>query len=359
MRISAFSALAAECAVALVLSGAEPEQARAQARDSGAFVARLGRDTIAIERYVVSGGRIEAVGVTRSPRTVVRRLVIVLAEDGTVSRFATAMEGQPLEERPPAAAGGIPLVGQFNVPWELALRRAARAGGDSAIVTVLSGGQPRQTVIRRTAADSYTYLNQNDIAVRATVDRAGRLLALDAGGGNTVTRVDRLDIEGLARAFAARDERGEGLGALSPRDSARAVIAGASILVDYSRPSLRGRDLRLLVPYDQVWRTGANDATHFRTDRDLAIGDATVPAGTYTLFTLPSAAGWMLIINRQTGQSGLEYDASRDLSRVRMAVREGPHVEKFTIDVRAEGNGGLLELKWGRTIAAVPVRVTR
>src|SRR5580704_1818688 len=104
---------------------------------------------------------------------------------------------------------------------------------------------------------------------------------------------------------------------LSPRDTARATIGKAHVLVDYGRPSKRGRVIfGSLVPYGQVWRTGANAATTFVIDKDLTIGAQTVPAGTYTLYTLPSASNWLLIINKQTGQWGTEYDQSQDLVRI-------------------------------------------
>ena len=75
-----------------------------------------------------------------------------------------------------------------------------------------------------------------------------------------------------------------------------------------------------LVPYGQVWRTGANSATSLKTDVDLTIGGAPVPAGSYTLYTIPTETGWKLIINKQTGQWGTDYDEKQDLARVDMKV---------------------------------------
>jgi len=360
MRVAAaphFRTLA--CASVLFCNAAAG--AAAQVRDSGAFVVRLGRDTVAIERYVVSGDRVEAVSVTRSPRTVVRRYVAVLAGDGTVARFASDVDGRPLTEQPPAIPASIPLSNQFWVPWELALRKAVRAGGDNAVVTIQSDDQARPTTFRRVSQDTWAFANQFDVPVTARVDRMGRIVSVDAGGGSTVTRVGQVDVDRFAAEFARRDQSGRGLGVLSPRDTTRTSIAGATLLIDYGRPSLRGRDLDLLAPPGQIWRTGANDATHFRTDRALVIGDATIPAGTYTLYTLPAAGGWTLIINRQTGQSGTEYDQGRDLLRVPMRTllraRQDSMTETFTIDVQPATGGGTLVLRWGRVEASVPFRV--
>ena len=98
---------------------------------------------------------------------------------------------------------------------------------------------------------------------------------------------------------------------------------GKTVTIEYSRPSMRGRKIfGGLVPYDQVWRTGANAATSLKTDVALTIGAASVPAGNYTLYTLPGATSWKLIINKQTGQWGTEYNQSQDLARVDMKVNQ-------------------------------------
>ena len=139
------------------------------------------------------------------------------------------------------------------------------------------------------------------------------------------------------------------MGQLSPRDTVRATVAGAELLVDYGRPAKRGRQIwGGIVPWGEVWRTGANAATQLRTSRDLVFGDVTVPAGTYTLWTLPTAGGAQLIVNRQTGQWGTAYDASQDLARVplRPATPAAP-AERFTISVEpGQGRGGVLRMVW-------------
>jgi hypothetical protein len=149
---------------------------------------------------------------------------------------------------------------------------------------------------------------------------------------------------------------------LSPRDTARLEIeAGKRVYVDYGRPSMRGRRIvGELVPYGRVWRTGANAATTLVTETDLRIGEALVPRGTYTLYTLPTAQGWTLIVNRQTGQWGTQYDASRDLVRIPMrTTRVAQPVEKFTIALeRGTTRGtGTLAMAWENTRLTVPLRV--
>ena len=139
----------------------------------------------------------------------------------------------------------------------------------------------------------------------------------------------------------------------SPRDTTRATIGGAKVLIDYGRPSKRGRVIfGGLEPFGKVWRTGANAATTMVTDKALTIGTLMVPPGTYTLYTLLNKDRWQLIVNKQTGQWGTEYDEKQDLGRTAMTMEQLPSVvEKFTITL----SGGLLRLAWDQTAATVPV----
>jgi len=134
---------------------------------------------------------------------------------------------------------------------------------------------------------------------------------------------------------------------------------GKTVSIQYSRPSMRGRKIfGGLVPYNEVWRTGANAATSLKTDVDLNINGADVPAGSYTLYTLPGANGWKLIINKQTGQWGTEYNQAQDLARVNMKVSQRPSpLEQFTISFdKTGGSAATLKLEWANTIASVDVK---
>jgi len=134
---------------------------------------------------------------------------------------------------------------------------------------------------------------------------------------------------------------------------------GKAVTIQYSRPSMRGRKIfGGLVPYDEVWRTGANAATSLKTDVALTVGSASVPAGSYTLYTLPGATSWKLIINKQTGQWGTEYEKGQDLARVDMKVsqRSSP-LEEFTISFdKTSGASATLKLEWDTTVASVEVK---
>ena len=108
----------------------------------------------------------------------------------------------------------------------------------------------------------------------------------------------------------------------SPPATASASLGNVKINIAYNTPSIRGRKIMGgLVPYGQVWRTGANPATTLTTSADLHFGDLLVPAGTHTIYSLPSPDKWLLIINKQTGQWGTEYNQSQDLGRVPMMAK--------------------------------------
>src|SRR5437660_4853506 len=119
----------------------------------------------------------------------------------------------------------------------------------------------------------------------------------------------------------------------SPHDTAEVALKGKKITIEYGRPYLKGRHVgQELAPYGKVWRTGADEATTLTTETDLNIGGVKVPAGKYTLYTLPAEGTWKLIINKETGQWGTKYDQSQDLARVDMQKASLPqNVEQFTI----------------------------
>src|SRR6266705_3353530 len=132
----------------------------------------------------------------------------------------------------------------------------------------------------------------------------------------TVERIQGLDFATLGESLRPRL-----LGTLSPADTVRASVAGAAVAVRYSRPSMRGRVIfGNVVPRNKVWRTGANEATVLETSADLSMAGTKVPAGKYTLWTIPAPGGWTLIVNKNTGQWGTEYDAQYDLARLDMKV---------------------------------------
>jgi hypothetical protein len=150
----------------------------------------------------------------------------------------------------------------------------------------------------------------------------------------------------------------------SPPAQSSVVIAGKKLTVDYYAPSMHGRKIMgALVPFGTVWCTGANIATKLTTDAPLRIGDLDLPKGEYSIWTVPGEKEWTLIINKETGQFHLNYNARLDFGRTRMNLKTLPSpVETFRIDLRNDsgnpgGNKGTLALVWEKTEASVPFTV--
>jgi hypothetical protein len=144
----------------------------------------------------------------------------------------------------------------------------------------------------------------------------------------------------------------------SPAAQAQCKLSGGkTITVDYSSPRMRGRKIfGELVPYGEVWRTGANEATTFVTNENLLmVKGANVPAGSYTIFTVPDRDKWTLIINKHTGESGTPYKyESEELARVPMSVTTlSSPVENFTISFDHTGGSCTMRMSWENTQASI------
>jgi len=143
----------------------------------------------------------------------------------------------------------------------------------------------------------------------------------------------------------------------SPRDSSMIMLGGSRVAVNYGSPSARGRKIMGgVVPYNKVWRTGANEATTFTTESDLTLGGTVIPKGTYSLYTLPTATSWELIVNTKIPQSGLEYYRKYDLARVLLKKRTLPAtLERLTITLKStDTHSGVLTIAWEKTSLSVP-----
>ena len=159
-------------------------------------------------------------------------------------------------------------------------------------------------------------------------------------------------------AFVAAAQQDKSKRPSPPAQATWDLGGGKGVTIDYSSPRAKGRKIYGgVVPLDQAWRTGANEATTLTTPVDLTIGGAAVPAGTYTLFTIPSKDKWTLIISKKTGEWGTAYPGqAEDLARVDMKVSALPSpVENFTIAFEKSAGGATLHIDWESTDASVAV----
>jgi hypothetical protein len=134
---------------------------------------------------------------------------------------------------------------------------------------------------------------------------------------------------------------------------------GKTVTIDYSSPRAKGRKIfGGLVPYGQIWRAGANEATTFVTTGDITVGGKPVPAGKYTIFTVPGEDKWTLAISKKTGEWGTAYPGpDNDLARIDMKVsKTSAPVENFTIAFDQNGNGCTLRMEWENTRASVDIK---
>jgi hypothetical protein len=371
------------------------------------FITRLGRDTIAVESVTRRGSTVAIDAVDRFPRVRRRHAEIELGADGSIDHLVmdihtpsepvkqrerhvvadvsdesvrlTKTDGTGEVSRTFAKQGGTAMahVPQMYSLYELylaaALRRrgASKRTGDTIQMRQFYLDRefdrfPLHRGVVRPLADGRAEIAHDWLAGtgEATLDSSYRLLRYSGARTTYHVDVERLaappDVQALAIQFEALEAKNGGFRQLSVRDTVRASIGNAAFTIDYSRPLARGRTLLGgIVPYDRVWRTGANAATQFTTSAPITLAGIAVPAGTYTLWTIPRTNEAGLIVNRQTGQWGTGYDPARDLGRGSMAteMRATP-VEAFTISiVPKDDRTGTLAMEWGPFRWTAPIAV--
>ncbi len=380
---------------ALVLSALSlitaPALAAQSASPSATFVYRLGKDTVAIEQYSRTASALSGEMVQRSGAAVVRyQYALTLGKDGRPTR-ASLKRLQADGTLPPNA----PSDTRFTITADSIVREV-----------VFADSTQRRAFAARGALVNFPTFIYGPTELLAMLRKAGTnvdsLPALGAAGnigfaGMSATAGDTLRLRGGAYAMLLRFDANSRLqsvdgsfttnksvatrgasavdiaaiakgmkptGVLSLRDVARGSFGpGGMVLVDYGRPSVRDRSVwgGTLVPFDTVWRTGANDATHLFTTRTLTLGAAgtqtlVVPPGMYTIWVQHTKSGTFLIVNKGTGQWGTQYDAAQDFGRVSMQMTPtASHAEEFTIAVRAlAANRGAIEMSWGGSMVSVP-----
>ncbi|HEY1952336.1 MAG TPA: DUF2911 domain-containing protein [Gemmatimonadaceae bacterium] len=366
------------------------------------IVTRLGVDTVAVERYTRSRDRLEGDLALRYPRVRTVHYVADLGPRGEIKSFSTVTRRPGADPNAPPAIqatasfadstavfevhrGGkvdsatsgkkvfhgvaSPLLGLGPPSYGIyeQLISSSALDRDSAVYALVSpGNNPTSSLIlHRRGADSVVFNSTffpGWIEV-ARVDRRGQILGVDARATTIKTiaqRVPSVDMDNVLRSWAAAEvAKGGATGEMSPPDTVKASVAGANIAVAYSRPLKRGRVIfGQVVPYDQVWRTGANAATMFTTDKDLVFGNTVVPVGKYTLWSLPTATGAKLIINSETGQWGTDYHGDKDFTRLDLTSRQvSPPVEQFVIGIVPQSSGGLLRFAWDDREYSIPFTV--
>jgi hypothetical protein len=359
----------------LALAAFIPSTALAQ---DGVIVYRLGRDTAAVEQFSRTPTKFTGEMVTR-----------VGAAVGRVQYDITLANGRPtaavIRRR---QADGTPV---RNAPTET--RFTFRA--DSAIrENVFADSTQRQAFATPNAVPAWTVFAYAPVEVLYAMSRSGArvdslpaiplagtnvgVAGLEKLGGDTMRirggfypMLVRFDNQGRLQSVDGSFTTNKSLGTraqgradigaialalkptgqLSPRQTAHATFAQSPIFINYSSPGARGRTIwgGTLIPFDSIWRTGANEATHLAATRTLQIGDMTLAPGLYTLWTQHTRNGTFLIVNRQVGQWGTQYNPAQDVGRVQLQMAAAPQfVEDFTITIRPLPQGrGAIDFAWG------------
>ena len=367
------------------------------------YIARLGTDTISVESVTRRGNEIVSDEVDRFPRVRRRHTTIEMAADGTIRHLemdiTTPSEPSNERERHVVAdvsadsvhitkhdstgtkkvafakgtAMAMPHLPQMYSLTDLyfgaALRRAI-APGDSVDMRQYYIDRefdrfPLHHGVVTLVAPGKADIHHDWLAGYgdATFDSLHHMLTYSGARSTYKVEVQRLttqpDVKTIGERFAALETSQGGMKQLSVRDTARATVGPATLSVDYGRPLARGRVLLgNIMPFDEVWRTGANAATQLTTSAPITLGGMHVAAGTYTLWTVPRKDGHAdLIVNRQSGQWGTEYDAKQDLGKASLSVASTTTpVEKFTISIAPSGaNKGTLVLEWGAFRWSAPI----
>ena len=361
---------------AAVTLAAAPFAATAQ---DGTIVYRLGRDTVAVEQFSRTATRMTGEMVTRSGATVTRTQYDLTLAGGRPTAAVvrrTQADGKPLANAPTeyrftfradsavrqavwpdstqtrsfAAPNAYPALPVFvYAPFEL-LRLASKR--DSVPTIGLAGNAVGYIGLETVAGGPQLRLRGAPYAMLLNFDQGGRLQTMDG----TFTTNKSVGTRGTGRAdIAAIAAAMKPTGILSPRMTAYAQFSQGPIFINYGSPAVRGRTVwgGTLVPFDTIWRTGANEAAHLATSKSIQLGELTLAPGLYTLWTQHTQAATWLIVNKQVGQWGTAYNAANDVGRVQMQVAAAPdHVEDFTIAVRSLGqNRGAIDLAWGDKIA--------
>ena len=372
--------------------------------DSAALVTTLGRDTVVMESYTRSAMRLEGHVVVRFPGTVLIHYVLDLDNKGSpahslvdvmplgtsevaasrvridykqdsafvdidsIGHHRRARIGLPSAAFPAFITGFGASYGLYESPVFFALYQplaAAQVGDTVHIMTIDigSGRTSRRAFIKR----SPTQLDADFFRIafaHVTLDDAGRVMKVDARETTErteTTRANYMDIEAAAQRFAAEDNAGRGLGAASPKAVERGAVGGAPVVVSYSSPRRRGRSvLGTVIPYGVTWRTGANEATTLFSDRNLDIGGTMIPAGVYSLWTLPRRDGKVdLIVNSQHGQWGTDYDSTHDVAHIPMSVTSvAVPVDDFAIKLDSTAPQSL-RITWDTFVWTVPIALAK
>jgi hypothetical protein len=365
------------------------------------FLVRLGSDTVGVERVVRTANRVEGVIVRHIPATSMLKYAIELGRDGRVASYEQGtyradgtpapanaqtgaaavglkmtfagdsvirevpVNGQPVVRRTAVPKGTLPAIGGSWLATEMQVAAARKDGKANVIGFAASANAATSPDIRILTPDSAEIVTQG-FRVGVRTDKGGRLVHGD--GSLTTQKYDvtvtkDVDVVALASAWGAKEVPGQVAAPTNTPDSVVATIGKAHVVIRYSRPARRGRELwGKLVPLDTTWRLGADYATQLTTDAELDIGGTKVAAGTYTLWLLPSQGQSFLLVNTKLQDPrdptrrlwGTQWDPAGDIARIPLEkhLNLPTDEERFHLFI----DHGMLMIHWGNSGYGVSIK---
>ena len=228
--------------------------------------------------------------------------------------------------------------------------------GDSIVGNSFSD-PPAKFVIKRLSERKLTAYSRYMGLFTLYLNERGKVASIDAIGSSynvKATIVPSLNLGSLILQYIKREQQFGPLGFAKERDSVQVDISNTIIKISYSRPSMKGRVIfGEVVPWNRHWRTGANRATKITINHPLDFNGKMLPAGEYSIFTMPSQAGWTMMFNKEANIWGTDYNSAHDVLRVPMQVEQLKEpVELMTIEVVPTAKGGAINVIWERTKAS-------
>jgi hypothetical protein len=357
-------------------------------QDSGYIIYTLAKDTTSIAHYRLTGDDFTTTFVDRSYLNVTNLNVTkikgrffpngelqymegykyqpVIGKDSLLlqtfklyekgdSTYIEQMSGDRITERKNAGRVMVSFYPYIYLPVILA-NYVPKNVGDS-IVGNSSGEPPAKFVVKRISDRKLTANSKVMGLFTLYIDERGKVDSIDAIGSSynvKGTIVPYLNLDSIILLYAKKEQQFGPVGSASKRDSVQTVIGNTSIKISYSRPSMRGRVIfGEVVPWNRFWRTGANQATKITVSHPLDFNGKILPAGEYSVFTMPSQSGWTIMFNKEANIWGTNYNPAHDILRVPMQAEHlGEPVELMTIEVVPTTMGGAISVVWERIKAS-------
>lgn len=364
------------------------------------FVAKMGADTVSVETYTVLHNHLYGKAFIRVPEDYIGEFTIHFYPDGTIREFSVVAK-DPRNSSVPfeAKTGYFPYRLNMNCrndsciffnaekgkAAETVLRHAAPAmdfvGGWVPLISLMEWNSLRlwqsgiqrlplrmindglgvyPIAIEKKSSELFLFGGPFIEYTKIIVDENGRIRETNGLGtpwNYTVTKHPPMDVDLVARRLSQT----KGIGVPSPDDTIRTRVKGSTLAIKYGRPLKRGRQVfGNVVPFDSLWRTGANGPTTVMLENDLQFAGTLVPKGAYSLYTVPGKSAWTLIFNKDLQRWPTDPNRQADFASVRMQTEKAKEIaEQFTIRITETKNGGLLQFHWDDTMASVAFEVIK